>query len=367
MRRAHRFSRLFAVALVAFVLFPAASEKALLGQVRVSVVPPPHIVLPPSYGATPLSTIIHAKAVYVAATGDFLVSAATARLIRAHAAKQEIESSVDWVRAYFQRKEINRQYTRSKNYIERQRDSNQMAKSLIRSDYQVELKTGALKSLNFMLLELKVNALPQRFYPGGRDTLVDSEIDQKLSPDDIHHIRLNDGGAGSARLRFRADEVALKTRWPRVLRVKALETPRLEVEWARDVTVEELKAAGDELSYETSQDLRDKVDALVAAFEAEYPKARRPKSIDTYSEYLAGQRFLQSFAVGVHKMIMGEDQRAFDGSFRFAGDSVADLVAHMHKFGLKFEPRQPGDEGVYEKLFVTMRHCYQRFANGIAV
>lgn len=364
MRRAHRFSRSFAAAFVALMLLPAASPTALFGQVRVPLTHHHHILLPPSYGATPLSTIIHAKAALVAATGDFLQSAATARLTRSHAAKQEMQNSVEWVRTYFQRKEINRQYRRQPNYIEHERANNVMTKSLIRSDYQVELKTDPSDKLNFMLLELNVNALPQRFYPGGRDTLVDSEIDPKLSPDDIHHIRLNDGGAGSARLSFRADEVALKTSWPRVFRVKALEAPRIEVEWARDAAVEELKATGDELSYKTSQDLREKVDALAAAFKAEYPKERRLKSMETFSEYLAGQRFLQSFAVGVHKMITREDQRAFDGSFRFEGDSVADLIGHMHKFGLKFDPRQPGDEGVYEKLFVTMRHFYLRFADG---
>ncbi len=340
-------------------------QSMLFGQTKQVDVPSArhHILLPPSYGATPLSTILHASAALTAARGDFLESMANARLTNSIAAKQEMENSVEWVRTYFKRKEINRMNTRRPDFIEREQGRIQSRKQLIESDYQIELQADPSDKLNFMLDELIVNALPQDFYPGSPNTFVDSAIDRKLSPDDVHHIRLTDGGGGSARLEFRADDVALQTRWPRVLRSPKLEKPRVAVEWARDAAVDELRATG-ELRYSTSQDLKDKVDALTKALNEAYPKKRRTESMRTFSEFLAGERFLQSFAIGVVKMITEEDQRAFDGSFRFEGDSVADLVAHMHKFGLKFLPRQPGDEGVYQTLFATMRHFYRTVAAG---
>jgi hypothetical protein len=322
----------------------------------------PHILLPPSYGATPLSTILHANAALTAAAGDFLESAANARLTNSLAARQEMENSVEWVRTYFQRKEINKQYTRSPTFIEHERSLNKMSKSLIDSDYQVELTTDPSDKLNFMLLELNVKAPPEMFYSGVSNSLVDSKSDERLSSDDIRHIRLTDGGGASARLQFAADDVALKGRWPRVLRVAELEAPRAAVEQACNAAIDELKKQG-QISAEASQALRDKLDGLAAALHAAYPKRRRTESMAAFSEYLAGERFLQAYAVGVHRMILTEDERAFDGSFRFDGDSVADLVAHMNKLGLRFAPWQPGDEGVYRRLFSTMRRFYQRFAD----
>ena len=42
----------------------------------------------------------------IAAQGDFLEAAAIARRHHAAAAEQEIKNSVEWVRAYFERKEL---------------------------------------------------------------------------------------------------------------------------------------------------------------------------------------------------------------------------------------------------------------------
>ena len=71
---------------------------------------PDHIFLPRAAGATPLSTVIEAQAKYVAAHGDFLESVATARKIHAEAFALEIENSVRYVDAYFERREKNREW-----------------------------------------------------------------------------------------------------------------------------------------------------------------------------------------------------------------------------------------------------------------
>jgi hypothetical protein len=232
---------------------------------------------------------------------------------------------------------------------------------MIESDYRVELMSDPYQTLNFMLDELMVKAPPDRFYEGVTQTLIGSEFDQELSPADVGHVRVDKGAGGGGSLQFRADGVALETSWPPALRIEELDGPRLEVEQARNAAVEELKSTG-KLSPIAAQALREKLDVLTDKFSAKYPRERRLQSTAAFLEYLAGERFLQAFAVGVHRMVMEEDQSAFDGSLVFRGESVAGLIGHMHRLGLKFAPWQPGDEGTYRKLFTTMRNFYLQFS-----
>ena len=216
------------------------------------------------------------------------------------------------------------------------------------TDYEVELKTDPSDKLNIMLQELIVNAPPDCFYVNGTDTLVDSQFDQKLSPTDIHHIRLSDGGRNG--LEFRADEEALTTNWPSALRVKSLEVPCLDVTRARNAAVNELLEKGT-LSEETAQHLWDGLDALETAFVAEYPRERL-RTMDPmrgYTDYLAGKRAIEAFEKGVQRLVTTEDPRSFDGSTQFNGDSVADLIAHMHALGLKFAPVNRAAKGPTKK------------------
>jgi hypothetical protein len=341
------------------VCWPAAAWAQTAPVVR------PHIWLPPSYGATPLSTIIHANAALTAAQGDFLESQANARHTNALAAQQEMKNSVDWVRTYFQRKELNRQYTRMPSFIERERGRVELARRLIERDYQLELRTDPTDKLNFMLLELNVLAPPEAFYSGVAESLVNTTFDAPLSTAELSHVRLTDGGPTGQRLEFAASETALRTDWPHALAAPEFAAGRKAVEQARAAAVEELK--GDrELSHAGAERLRAALDALSEAYAAAYPRPRRTASMQAFGEYLAGERCLQSLAVGVHRMIMTREAAALDGSLRFEGDSVADLVANMHKLGLEFAPWQSGDEGVYQKLFVTLRRMYQHVAGEAA-
>jgi len=62
-----------------------------------------HIFLPPTRGATVLSTHIDAQARYIAAVGDFLESRAIARRIEADAFDREMDNALKWVETYFER------------------------------------------------------------------------------------------------------------------------------------------------------------------------------------------------------------------------------------------------------------------------
>ena len=74
-----------------------------------------HIWLPPSWGATPLSSVIHAQASYLASAGYFLEQEAIARRHHALAAKQEMENALQWVDTYFEMRERNRAWRAREN------------------------------------------------------------------------------------------------------------------------------------------------------------------------------------------------------------------------------------------------------------
>ena len=78
----YRCTRLLTATSLAVAILSAGFSSALLGQV-VAVPAGPRIMLPPSYGATPLSTVINANAALTVARGSFLESAANARLTNA--------------------------------------------------------------------------------------------------------------------------------------------------------------------------------------------------------------------------------------------------------------------------------------------
>lgn len=316
-----------------------------------------HILLPPTYGATPVSTMINAQAAYIAATGDFLESAANARMTNALAVDKELDNSLKWVRTYFERKELNRSYTRTPNYVERQLAIEGKKKMVIENSAQIAMKGDLTDELNWLLRELNIVAPMQRFLPNGNQTLVGTDFDATLSRDDLKHILFTDGGQGQALL-FPADSAeALRGRWPRVLRAEEFAEPRERFEVVRDDTIAELRVTN-EISTKTGQQLMDSLDALCDKFNAAYPPNRRAQSPKTYNAFVAGKKYLQSLALGVFRMLETEDPRGFDGSYSFQGDSVVELVGHMHKFGLEFGPARPGDEAVYRKIFVSLRNLH---------
>jgi hypothetical protein len=178
-------------------------------------------------------------------------------------------------------------------------------------------------------------------------------------PEDIDHVRLTDGGrVGGKTLVFRAHDAKLfDTPWPRALRGPEFETVRRQFETVRDAVVRRIRDEG-EFTWESQAQLMSAVDDLSAEFNRYYTHERRTSSPAEHLVYQAGKRFLQNLAGSVYRATETNDLRAFDGSYRFSGDSVVDLVDHMYDFGLHFARPEPGDEGVYQKVFLGLRHLY---------
>ena len=107
------------------------------------------------------------------------------------------------------------------------------------------------------------------------------------------------------------------------------------------------------------------VDDLTRAFNAAWPRARRQsgKYLD-FDDYRTGVKFLKSLADSVARATETDNEHVFDGSYKFQGSSVAELINHMQKYGLEFSRPQSGDEGFYkQQLFVAMRNIYKQFSD----
>lgn len=324
-----------------------------------------HVLLPPVYGATVLSTQIHAQAAYIASVGDFLESAAIARRHHAIAAEHEMRNALKWVETYFERRSLNRAYRLKEDppYLDKEQYRHEKSERRIVEQPYLAVKGNLTDELNWLLVELSSTWLASQLLPGNQ-ALADSDLNQKLAPEEIRHIRMTDGGrvAGQT-LVFRADDAdVLKTRWPRALAAPELEAARAAFEKVRDETARAARVQG-QIAPEDQQRLMKAVDELCDAFNRHYPVERRTSSSADYLLYAAGKRFLQSLAGTVYRALDVNDARVFDGSYRFQGDTTVDLINHMFEHGLYFAPPEPGGEGPYQKLFYSLRHLYLRLGS----
>ena len=317
-----------------------------------------HIFLPPAAGATPLSVQIEAQAKYVAAYGDLLESAATARKINAEAVAKEIENSVNYVKAYFERKDINHEHWLKEHpsYVELEKRRQAAFKERMATQYQSLLRGDVTEPLNWLLRELSTQILAYRYIRGEKDSY--SPGDRKLSPNDIQQIMLTDGGRKDSRLVFSAaDGKPLQmSHWPVALRGDEFAADRERLRQ----TMEEI-AAEISRNHQVSQETRAKgmqdINSLFVVLETAYPRERR-KDPAVFTEYSTGKVFLQSSLATLHRATATNNPLAFSGGLRFEGDSVAGLVQHMYESGLEFAPPRPGGEGTYKSLFESLRGLY---------
>ncbi|MFV1968597.1 MAG: hypothetical protein ACC628_24515 [Pirellulaceae bacterium] len=357
----HRNSR-FADTVFVLLVMLASAPTALMGQ-NVTGLEAVPIFLPQVRGTTALSAAISARAEALHAAGHFLVNRAEARKKNAEAAEREMDNAVKWVDTYFGRQELNRMYRKAKNppHLDRVLKRYQATERLILESPEEILKGDPTSYLNWMLNELSTAEIALTLPADGLQPSRD--VDPELSPNAIRHIRLTDGGYGSGkRLAFRADTGEIfEVRWPYSLRGPEFASARDRMEEARKQFVAEIHEQGD-YSVESAQRLRKGVDDLVDLYATHYP----PEVVfwsddrDTIQVYWIGRRFLEHLAAAVARAIVTNDMRLFDGSYRFEGESIMDLIRHLCQSGLQFAHPEPGDEGTYRDVFRKMRHIYNR-------
>ena len=327
-------------------LAPAQSER-----------PREHIILPPAFAGTPLSLQIQAEAQYLTARSDLAESVAIARKIHADAFAQEIDNSVAYVDAYFRRRELNRQWRAKENpnRVQREAYRQEVRKQRIEGQIQDILKSGDVTdNLNWLLVELSGPAAAHKYYVRYGKEPLDSVIDQPLAAEDVSQIWLSDSRRQGSGLVFRAvDPKVLETLWPLILRASQFDSLRADFAVARDRVVKDVETYG-EVRYESAQKLVRAVNDLLVGLEKGYPKKERKKHVDFYP----ARRYLRSLTAQVHRAIHTSDSSVFEGTLRFEGHSVMDLIEHMNRRGLVFASPRPGGERVYAKLLLDMKGVY---------
>ena len=326
-----------------------------------------HILLPPTRGATVLSTYVDSQARYIAALGDHFESVAIARRHHAEAYDRELDNALKFVHTYFQRRELNHAYRfkEKRSYLDSLGDREKMQMELV-IKYPEEIQKGDLsKKLNWLLQRNAGFLLAYAAVSGTEYRTGETAIGMQLDARDIQRIWLTEASVRyGQRIPFRAgDGKATQQPWPLVFLSPEFADARKAFEAAQDKARNELLGPQNQVSWETFRELQQAVDQLADVLARKYPPAVRSEMSgqDWAIFYDNGQRFLKAQAASVLRIAATQRPELFDGSMRFTGNSVFDLIEHMCRHGLEFAPAQSGDEGVYTRLLTALRYLYMEF------
>jgi len=313
-----------------------------------------------SRGATALSTFIDAQANLIRGQGDFLLDVAIARRHHALAAEQEIKNSVEWVRAYFERKELNRAYREKyhPNYIQRYEKQQNLRNRLLLERPELATASDVTDDLNFMLDRLSNHTLAHQVIFGDESP---NDKNGKLTPDDVHHLVLRDAtGQGGAIVTFRAERgTPLEFDWPLVFREPVFNAARDEYETAKLALLDDFSDGAVEAASWTA--IQQSIDHLSAELQRQYPPNRIEQDSQEFLVYHAATRFLKAKAGMVFQARLTADPVYLTDKYTFDGDSVLDLVRHMAEHGLRFAPPEGGGVGAYNRLYTMMRQVYLEY------
>lgn len=299
-------------------------------------------------GATPYSADTHAEADFFRAVGEAQVNLAIAREHNENAYEHALDNEQRRINTIYSKKLLHRYYTSllKPPAIVRQTEKKKKMLYRIQELPQEIRKVGVTYVLNWMLGELY--GLPSASSESQGEG---AELDQ----DHIQHIRLADRpGTDSDRLIFRAhDGKVLRTDWPRWLLSKSFTGARLDFEAARDRALAAGKKSG-KLSASQQKQLLVAMRTLRREFGLHDPDTR-----EQTQDWAIANRFLRQLESQVRRLVDTNDQRSFDGSLAFSGNTVGSLVEFMKRRGLAFADPESGDEGTYEYLFWTFRELAQ--------
>ena len=158
-----------------------------------------HIFLPPTRGATALSTYIDAQARYTAAAGDYLESAARARVLHAearlkeaHAYSSEMDNRHKWIKYYFEGKLMWKDFQRKlhPNFMERQKKSDAMKTESLTTNPAILMERDLIGMMNWLLVQLATHPQAKNFLfsEGIRDDFKD--VDIPIGEQDLAGLRL---------------------------------------------------------------------------------------------------------------------------------------------------------------------------------
>lgn len=311
----------------------------------------------------PLAEQINAQANFQRALGESSINFATARKINAETFRQQIDNSVAYVQAGWDKKAIYRAEM-FKRYIapldqERLRKSKQWDWLEKDPSFAPEaIQSG--RAMNLLLDRLAVTVLTYSYTSS--HTQDDKELRKrlKLEPEVIHQLFLKES-VGRTGLRFRADsrEALAIDWWPWLFREQqSLQKPRREFDTARESLLNNL-AQND--TTQRLQTLLDKYWQLKTDLDRWFEDHKHDPGFVAQgnpTHYLDSKRFLESVFGELHRLQRTGSSSLLVGRGKFEGDNLLDLMAFMSKSALKFDAAQPGEEAAYHEVFRMMRDLY---------
>jgi hypothetical protein len=302
-----------------------------------------------------MSTMVEAQARHLLASGAFMEDFAVARKIHAEAYTMELNNSVNQVDAYFRRRELNRLWRRKENpsYMDHLKLAQDTREKEMREQFDTFCKGDLTNKLNWLLAKLSGPSI-QVQYLGPSQSV--PALARELSDRDKRQIWITDGGRKGSQLVCRlSDGNVLATLWPVGLRSAECDEGRAEYE----AVLRELSAD------KTHQDdFRRKgkcvaaLNNLLVALEKAYPHEDRKNDCSLFLEYGAAKNYLRTLMVQAARIAETTDSSVFDGTLRFDGKTVEDLIRHMSQHGVHFAPCRQGGEGAYESLLSDLRLAY---------
>lgn len=315
-------------------------------------------------GATnPLAEQINAQANFQRALGESAVNFSTARKINAETFRQDIDNSVAYVQAYWDKKAIYRAEM-FKRYIapldqERLRKSKQWDWIEKDPNFAPEaIQNG--RAMNLLFDRLAVTVLAYSYTT--THTQDDNELRKrlKLEPEVIHQLFLKES-VGRGGLRFRADsrEALAIDWWPWLFREQqSLQKAKQEFDAARESLIKNLADNG---ITQRLQTLLDKYWQLKTDLDRWFEDHKRDPGFVAQgnpTHYVDCKRFLESLFGEIHRLQRTGSSSMLMGRVKFEGDNLLDLMAFMSKSALKFDAAQPGEEAAYHQVFQMMRDLY---------
>jgi hypothetical protein len=184
-------------------------------------------------------------------------------------------------------------------------------------------------------------------------------LNQKLSAEELEHLMLSGGGgsvvpAGGGK--------ALEVHWPLALRDPdnaEITAARERFEQARADLFDDLRESH-QASEKTQKKILQAVNSLFVALENAYPRKRRDEPGE-FLDYNAAKQYLRSLLAASRWAISTRNPHELDGSLRFQGGGVVELLQHMYRNGLHFAAPQPGGQRVYDALYDHLRALYVQF------
>jgi hypothetical protein len=306
------------------------------------------------------TAIFRDTAALVNAQANFIIATGVARNLHAEAASKEMDNSKKWVSTYFERRQLNREFRAAEHpgYIERLEKQKELYHRIIEKNLDA-MGTDLSDDINKMLREILANASYSVFLSDAQGKVFGSEYNAKLSAKDRRNILVTDGKvAGKKSVPIHIDDSQpSRMRWPSFLRDKRYEAARQALEDARESAVGDVKIER-EVTAKNEDRLKKAVDGLRDELAADHRERPKPMSYDDWIAYKKARSFLESLAVQAFLLVETQDSAAFDGSYRFHGETVAELLQHMIGKGLEFAPAPTGGEETYRKLYACVRGFY---------